>query len=511
MSKAGRISARRASRAGEGLPKVSSGVAGLDEILAGGFPEGRTTLIGGGPGTGKTVLGLEFLYRAARAGQAGVLLLFEERAEAVRHNALSLGWNLAELEKAGKLFILESRLERDAVLSGDFNVTPLLAIIEGRARQIKAKCIVIDAIDVLLRVYDDTRRELNELQHLHDWLTDNKFTTILTAKKSDHGDTASRYQFLDYMADCVIAVDMRVLGQVMTRRLRIVKYRGSRFATNECPFVIGEEGTLLMPISTISLDHVSPGTRVPTGSDQLDELLGGGYQRCSGILVAGASGTGKTTLACTFTQAACDRGEKVLYINFEESGAAVVGTMLSPGIDLRPAVKTGQLEFLTLMPEAMGAEQHLAHAFQQIDGFQPDHLVVDAISATVRMGGPQAAFDYLMKLVECCKRRGITCLMTNQLPGSNVETDFSGVGISSLLDTIIVLRYVSLQTQVTRSLLILKNRGSKHSNSYHEYVITDTGIRIRALSGETSREMTWGDRRPSQGALGMTRIVEQKV
>ena len=508
MSKARRTPSRQASGSSKGLPKVPSGVAGLDEILDGGLPEGRTTLISGGPGTGKTMLGLEFLYKSALAGHSGILLLFEERAEAIRRNALSLGWNLAELEKAGKLFILESRLDRDAVLSGDFNITPLLAIVQGRAKQIKARRIVIDAIDVLLRVYNDPRRESNELLYLHDWLMDHKFTTLMTAKKADNGDATSRYEFLDYMADCVIVADMRILGQVMTRRLRILKYRGSGFATNEYPFVISDEGTVLMPISTISLGHVPLGGRVSTGNEQLNELLNGGYRQSSSVLITGASGTGKTTLACTLAKAACDRGEKVLYISFEESGEAVVSSMLSPGIDLRPAVKAGQMEFLTVMPEAMGAEQHLARALRRISAFEPDHLIIDAISATMRMGHGQSAFDYLVKLVDCCKRGGMTCIMTNQLPGNDVEIDFSGMGISSLLDTIIVLRYISLDNQIARSLLILKSRGSKHSNSYHEYVITDNGIRIQAMPGERNREVTRGVRGPAHGALGTTGIVE---
>jgi circadian clock protein KaiC len=242
MSKARRVSARQTSRPSRGLPKVSSGVAGLDEILGGGFPEGRTTLVSGGPGTGKTMLGLEFLYRAARAGQSGILLLFEERAEAVRRNALSLGWNLAELETAGKLFILEARLERDAVLSGDFNITPLLAIIQGRAGQIGARRIVIDALDVLLRVYNDRRRESDEMLRLHDWLLDHKFTTLLTAKESGNGEAIPHYGFLDYMADCLLVMDTRILGQVMSRRLRVLKCRGSRHSNRCHEYVITDQG-----------------------------------------------------------------------------------------------------------------------------------------------------------------------------------------------------------------------------------------------------------------------------
>ncbi|OHB64570.1 MAG: hypothetical protein A2Y76_11115, partial [Planctomycetes bacterium RBG_13_60_9] len=419
----------------------------------------------------------------------------EERADAIRRNALALGWNLSALEEAGKLFILEARLDRNAILSGDFTIAPLLAIVQGAARRIKAKRIVVDAIDVLLRIYADPRRQQNELYGLHDWLTENGFTTVLTAKKSESQERISQYEFLDYMADCVIALDLRVLGQVTTRRLRVVKYRGSGFASNEYPYVIGDEGNVLMPISTVSLDHRALGPRISTGNEVLDEVLCGGYRRSSSIMITGASGTGKTTLACTFVKAACGRGEKVLYISFEESDDAVVTAMLSPGIDLRPAVKAGTLEFQTVMPEAMGAEQHLVRAFRQIDKLQPDHIVVDAISACKRMGMEKAAFDYLMRLVDLCKCRGITCLMTNQLEGFQPQSDFSGIGFSSLLDAIILLRYVELRREIARSLLVLKSRGSEHSNKYHHFVITDDGIRITSMPGATKVKSNVG--RPS--------------
>ncbi len=477
------------------LTKVATGVTGLDDILEGGFPAGRTTLISGGPGTGKTMLGLEFLYRSALAGRAGILLLFEERANAIRRNVRSLGWNLPAMEKAGKLFILEARLPRDAVLSGDFNITPLLAIIEGKAKAMGADCIVIDAIDVLMRIYDDPRREQNELYGLHDWLIDHGFTAVLTAKDTEGSNDGRKYEFLEYMADCVISLDLRIAGQVTTRRLRVVKYRGSGFASNEYPYLVGQEGNVIMPISTVSLEHKPLGARLSSGNKQLDGLLDGGYRRGASILVTGASGTGKTTLACTFVRAACARGERVLYVSFEESGPALMSTMLSPGVDLRPAVKAGCLDFITIMPEAMGAEQHLIRAMSRIRAFEPQHVVIDAISALQRIGGEKAAFDYLMRLVDFAKQRGITVLMTNQLAGNFEQVDFSGVGFSSLIDTIILLRFIELYNKITRSLLILKSRGMKHSNSYHRFVISDHGIemttipsgaRLSALQGPSS-------------------------
>ncbi len=470
------------------LPKVSSAVTGLDEILTGGLPEGRMTLICGGPGTGKTVLALEFLYRSALAGEPGILLLFEERADAVRRNALSLGWDLAPLEEAGKLFILEARIDREAVLSGDFSIAPVLAIVQGQAKAIGARRIVIDAIDVLLRVYNDSRREQNELYGLHDWLIESGFTTLMTAKESEKQDGGLHYRFLDYMADCVIFLDLRVSGQVATRRLRVVKYRGSPFASNEYPYLVGHGGNVMMPISTVSLEHMPLGDKITTGNRPLDFILDGGFRRGASILITGASGTGKTTLACTFVQAACSRGEKVLYISFEESEEALLSTMLSPGIDLRPSLKAGTLMCLTVMPEAMGAEQHLARAFRRIEAFEPEHVVIDAISACRRMGVEQAAFDYLMRLVDLCKRQNVTCIMTNQLGNIDEQGDFSGIGLSSLIDAILVLKYVSLSSGVVRRLLVLKSRGSKHSNRYHKYSITDHGIQVTTPAGEAAAQ-----------------------
>jgi circadian clock protein KaiC len=482
MGKQGRASRRDGSKE-RTLSKAPSGMSGLDDILEGGFPAGRTTLISGGPGTGKTMLGLEFLYRSALAGQPGILVSFEERAEAIRQNVRSLGWNFPALEKAGKLFILEARMNREAVLSGDFNITPLLAIIEGQAKAMGADRVVIDAIDVLLRVYNDARREQNELYGLHDWLTDHALTALLTSKRPENADRTSEYAFLEYMADCVIVLDLRVLGQVTTRRLRVVKYRGSAFASNEYPYFVDGAGNVIIPISTVSLQHKPLGQPISTGNKPLDALLGGGYRRGSSVLITGASGTGKTTLACTFVRAACARGEKVLYVSFEESGEALTSAMLSPGIDLSRGVRAGTLEFLTVMPEAMGAEQHLIRALRRIEAAKPEHVVVDAISALERMGGEQAAFDYLMRLVDFCKQQGVTAVMTNQFAGNFAQFDFSGIGFSSLIDTIILLRFVERDDEVGRTLLILKSRGSKHSNSYHRFTITGGGIKILAMPG----------------------------
>jgi circadian clock protein KaiC len=459
------------------IPKVPTQVPGLDEVLEGGLPRGRTTLVSGGPGSGKTVLGLEFLCRGALAGEPGVFVTFEERAEAVRTNALSMGLDLAGLEKAGKMAIVEARFDGQEVLSGDFDIQGMLAIVEGHAKRIRAKRVVMDALDVLMRVYGDAQRERNELYRLHDWLIDRKLTSVLSVKAQPDGEMAHRYDFLDFMADCVIRLDHRVMGQVATRRLRVIKYRGSSFGTNEYPYVIGEHGVVLFPLTLTELTHQALGPKVSSGLAGLDVMLDGGFRRAACILIAGTSGTGKTTLASAFAKAAASRKEKVLYLSFEESQEALVSGMLSAGIDLRPALRTQRLMVQTALPEAMGSDNHLGRALEAMDRFKPDHLIVDAISACVRMGSEQAAFDYLMRLVAVVKERGITCILTNQIAGlAGSSEELSGIGFSSVVDAVIQLRFVDAGQEIGRQILIIKSRGSGHSNRRESFYITDQGF-----------------------------------
>ena len=245
------------------IPKVPTKIVGLDEILEGGLPQGRTTVVSGGPGSGKTVLGLEFLCRGAMAGEPGVFVTFEERAEAIRLNASAMGWDLAALEKAGKMAIIEARLPGEEIVSGDFDIQGMLAIVGGHVKRIGAQQIVMDALDVLLRIYGDSKRERNELSRLHDWLTDQGLTSVLSVKTHRDDNQGSQYEFLDFMADCVIRLDHRVMGQVATRRLRVIKYRGSGFGTNEYPYVFGEHGIVLFPLTTAELTHQPLGQRSP--------------------------------------------------------------------------------------------------------------------------------------------------------------------------------------------------------------------------------------------------------
>ena len=461
------------------IPKVPTRIVGLDVILEGGLPQGRTTVVSGGPGSGKTVLGLEFLWRGAMAGEPGVFVTFEERAQAIRLNAWAMGWDLAALEKAGKIAIIEARLPGEEIVSGDFDIQGMLAIAGGHVKRIGAQRIVMDALDVLLRIYDDSKRERSELSRLHNWLTDQGLTSVLSVKTHGDDNQRSQYEFLDFMADCVIRLDHRVVGQVATRRLRVIKYRGSGFGTNEYPYVFGEQGIVLFPLTTTELAHQPLGPKVSTGLKGLDLMLDGGFRSASCILISGNSGTGKTTLASTFAQAACLRGERVLYLNFEESKEAMISGMLSPGIDLRPSIRDEKLLIQTAMPESTGSDNHLNRVRETLDSFKPNHLILDAVSACVRMGSKQAAFDFMMRLISVVKEKGITSILTNQNSSKGRignDEKLSGIGFSSVVDAVVQLRFAETDQEITRQMLVVKSRGSAHSNRRQLYVITDRGI-----------------------------------
>jgi circadian clock protein KaiC len=298
----------------------------------------------------------------------------------------------------------------------------------------------------------------------------------MTAKTIPYEEAPSRYAFLDFMADCVIHLDQRVTGQVATRRMRVIKYRGSGYGRNEYPFIIDEHGIHVMPITSATLQHLPLGPKISSGQVQLDDVLAGGYRRGASILIVGTAGAGKTTLACMFARAACLRGERVLYLNFEESPESMVSSMLSPGLALRPLIKSGKLVIQSYLPEAMGVEEHLYQALKSLDNFHPRHIVLDAISACKRMGSEHAAFEYLMRLLNVCKERGTTCMYLNQATGLDIVSEISGIGVSSIIDTVVLLRQLPIGGVMKRQLIVMKSRGSKHSEQFHEFRITDRGI-----------------------------------
>ncbi len=473
-------------KATQSIPKVPTGIRGLDTILHGGLPKGHTLLLNGGPGTGKTLLAIEFLYHRALAGEPGLFISFEEYADDIRANAFSIGLDIIKLEQSKKLQILHFQIPHRAVRSGDFTIQGLLTLIKGNLDTLNAKIIVLDAVDMLMRVFGDSEREQEEMYILNDWLREQSLTAILTVKSMVQ--EKKTYSFLDFMADCIIFLDQRTTGQVRTRRLNVIKYRGTDFLSNEHPYVISSNGVVLMPVSGVSLEYPANKKRISTGDTIFDKIIGGGFFHGSSILLSGPSGSGKTTLAVTFTRAACSRNEKTLYISFEESQDVLFSRSKSIGIDLYQDWDANRLGFLSLLPESAGVEQHLLWICDAIDAFGPDHLVVDAITACRRMGSEDAVFHLLLRLIVICRKKEITCVYTNQKDTMDQVTQITGLKIASVVDTLVSLYYVDDGTRLSRRLLVVKSRGSNHSMRYHPFVITDRGIAL-ASSGKTGEQV----------------------
>jgi len=460
------------------LQKVPTQIQGLDDILHGGFPTGRTTLVSGGPGSGKSLIGLEFLYRGATAGRPGLFVTFEENGESIRENAATLGWDLKELERQGSLFLLDARVDPETVVSGQFNLKGLLSALDAKSREMGADRIVIDALDGLMRFFSDPDQQQNQMLVLHRWLMEHRMTSVLTSKTQPAPGVQNQFEFLDFLADCVISLDQEIKGRVSTKMLRVVKYRGSAYGGNSYPFLVTDEGLYFQPITNAVMDYDESTRQISSGDEQLDVILGGGYKSGRCLLIAGETGTGKTCLAGTFAQSACERGQKVLYVNYEESSEGMLAGMRSQGINLESALERGLLSVLSLMPESMGAEEHLFLLHRTLDRFRPDHVAIDAISACKRIAGEAASFDFLVRIISACRERGITAILINQTKRSGDHQELSGIGVSSVIDAIVALHYRRVDDEVQRFLLVMKARGNNHSNQYHRYSLTDRGITI---------------------------------
>ena len=463
----------------EALAKCPTGIRGLDQITDGGLPRGRSTLVCGGPGAGKTLLGIEFLARGARDfGEAGVFVSFEERADDLAKNAFSLGFDLGRLVRSKRFAVEHIVLNRSELLeAGEYDLEGLFIRLGAAIDAVGAKRVVLDTIEALFGALTNQGILRAELNRLFSWLKDRGVTTVITAERGQGALT--RHGLEEYVSDCVLVLDQRVDDQIATRRLRIVKYRGSTHGTNEYPFLIDRSGFQVLPITSITLDYDSPKQFVSTGVAKLDEMMGGkGYYRASTILVSGTAGTGKSSLAAHFVDAACRRGERCLYFAFEESPAQIMRNMRSIGIHLQKWVDRGFLTFHAMRPTSVGMETHISLKLKYVEEARPRIVVLDPISSYDAAATPQDAHAMLVRLIDLLKARGITTMFTSLTSGEE-NTEQAGAGVSSLIDAWILLRNLEQGGERTRNLYVLKARGMRHSNQIREFRLTDRGADLQ--------------------------------
>ena len=459
-----------------GVLKAPTGITGLDEVTDGGLPRSRTTLVCGGPGCGKTLMGVQFLVRGALDfGEPGVLVTFEESALELAQNVASLGWDLADLEAQELLAIEHVRIADGEILeTGAWDLEGLFIRLGAAIDSVGAKRVVLDTVEALFGALENETLLRAELRRLFRWLNDRGVTAIVTGARG--GGTLTRHGLEEYVSDCVIVLDHRVHDQISTRRLRIVKYRGSHHGPDEYPFLIGEQGFSVLPASSMRLTHAAGGDRVSSGIGELDRMLdGGGYYRGSSVLISGTPGSGKTTLGARFLEAGCERGERGLLFAFEESPAQLVRDMRSVGIDLQRWLESEMLRIVAERPAARGLEAHLARSFLAIEEFAPDNVVIDPLSG---LGGEDYEIEAMLsRLIDHLKARGVTSVMTTLVAGG--FEDRSGLGISSVIDSWLELTNVEIAGERNRGINVLKSRGMPHSNQVREFLITSEGIDIR--------------------------------
>ena len=458
------------------LAKAPTGIKGLDDIMLGGLPNGRPTLLCGSAGCGKTLIALTFLVNGAtRFDEPGVFMSFEERSEDLAANVASLGYDVAALIADKKLIIDHVRIEPSEIeVSGEFDFEPLFVRLGYAIDQIGAKRVVLDTVEALFSGFKDQAVLRAELRRLFGWLKDRQVTAVITGERGD--GQLTRYGIEEYVSDCVILLDNRVHDQVTTRRLRIVKYRGSPHGTNEYPFLIDDRGVSVMPITSAGLRHRISSDIVPTGVADLDAMFGlGGFYRGSSVLLSGLAGTGKSTFSAWFAHSVCARGERCLYFAFEESPDQIVRNMRSAGIDLQKHIDSGLLVFESARPTLYGLEMHLTRMHRDIDQFQPFAVVVDPISAF--RGVQSEIHATLLRLADICKERSITAFFTSLSLASDHANE-ADRGVSSLMDTWISLTDVESSGERNRVMFVLKARGMSHSNQMREYLLTGDGIRL---------------------------------
>ena len=463
---------------GTQLEKSLTGIKGLDEITKGGLPKGRPTLVCGGAGSGKTLLAAEFLVKGAlQFGEPGVFMSFEETSDELTKNVASLGFKLDDLVAQKKISLDYVQIDRSEIEeTGEYDLEGLFIRLEHAIASVGAKRVVLDTIETLFSGIPNPAVVRAELKRLFQWLKNKGMTTIITGEQGEK--TFTRHGLEEYVSDCVIFLDHRISEQVSTRRIRVVKYRGSAHDTNEFPFLIDEKGITVMPITSLGLRHTVTNKRVSTGIPRLDAMLGGkGYYRGSSVLISGSAGTGKTSFVAHFADAACRRGERCLYFAFEESESQVMRNMLSIGIDLEQWVKKGLLKYHADRPTIYGLETHLSVMQKMINEFKPAAVIVDPVSNLNAVANNSNVKTMLTRLLDQLKLDRVTTVLTILTQGSSTS-ESTDVDISSLADTWIRLRDTEFGGERNRGMYILKSRGMAHSNQIREFVLTDKGVNL---------------------------------
>ena len=460
------------------LPRCPTGIQGLDEITDGGLPQGRPTLVCGGAGCGKTLLAAEFLVRGAtRFDEPGVFMAFEETEAELKANVASLGFDLGGLVRRKKIVIDFVHIEPSEIQeSGEYDLEGLFVRLNHAIDAIGAKRVVLDTLEALFSGLRNESILRAELRRLFRWLKNKGVTAVITAERGR--ESLTRHGLEEYVSDCVILLDHRVNDQIATRHLRVVKYRGALHGTNEFPFLIGSDGLSVLPITSLGLNHKVSSERIATGIPRLDAMLGGrGFFRGSSILLTGTAGTGKTIISSNFAQAACRRGERVLFFSFEESPNQIIRNMHSIGLRLAPLVRRGLLRFHAARPSLYGLEMHLATMFKEIADFQPHVVIVDPITSLMDLGTLSEGKGMVTRLIDYLKAGQVTSLFTSLTQGGHVLQQ-SEAGMSSLMDSWLLLQDFEGNGERNRVLYVLKARGMKHSNQIREFLISDRGIDV---------------------------------
>lgn len=464
------------------LEKAPTGIKGLDEILAGGLPKGRTTLVCGGPGCGKTLLASEFLVRGAQEfDEPGVFMAFEETPEELTQNIASLGIDLDELIKQKKIFVDYVHIERSEIEeTGEYDLEGLFIRLASAMAEVGAKRVVLDTIETIFAGFSNDSLLRSELRRLFRWMKDKGLTAVVTGERGEKSLT--RYGLEEYISDCVILLENRVEDKLSNRILRVVKYRGTGHGTDEYPFLIDNEGLWVQPITSMGLNYQSSDERISTGVPELDGMLEGqGYFRGSSVLVSGAAGTGKTSLACTLVKSACGRGERALYFAFEEASGQIIRNMRSIGINLQPYIDQNLLQFQATRPSFFSMEMHLLTMQKAVEAFNPSVIVIDPLTNLVSIGSPAEVKSMLVRLIDYLKMKQVTALFTSLTAGGQDEIS-SEVGVSSLMDTWILVRNLENDGERNRALYVLKSRGMAHSAQVREFRLTSHGVELVDVS-----------------------------